>query len=44
MGANKWTIATYFQFLASDGKRMFMKPSAMRSMADSLKIVLNYKA
>jgi len=23
---------------------MFMKPSAMRSMADSLKIVLNYKA
>ncbi len=20
MGANKWTIATYYQFLASDGK------------------------
>jgi hypothetical protein len=43
MGANKWTIATYFQFLASDGKWMFMKPSAMRRMADSLKIALNYK-
>ena len=44
MDANKWTIATYFQFLASDGKRMFMKPSAMRRMADSLKIALNYKS
>lgn len=43
MGANKWTVATYFQFLASDGKWMFMKPSAMRRMADSLKIALNYK-
>ena len=44
MDANRWTIATYFQFLASDGKRMFMKPSAMRRMADSLNIALNYKA
>lgn len=44
MDANKWTIATYFQFLASDGKRMFMKPSAMKRMADSLKIALNYKS
>jgi hypothetical protein len=44
MGANKWTVATYFQFLASDGKRMFMKPSAMKRMADSLNISLNYKA
>jgi len=43
MGANKWPIATYFQFLASDGKWMFMKPSIMRRMADSLKISLNYK-
>jgi hypothetical protein len=44
MGANKWTITTYYQFLASDGKWMFMKPSIMKRMADSLKIALNYKA
>ncbi len=44
MGANKWTIATYYQFLASDGKWMFMKPSIMKRMADSLKVALNYKA
>jgi hypothetical protein len=43
MGANKWTIATYFQFLASDGRWMFMKPSVMKRMADSLNISLNYK-
>jgi hypothetical protein len=44
MGANKWTIATYYQFLASDGKWMFMKPSIMKRMADSLKVALNYRA
>jgi hypothetical protein len=44
MGANIWTIATYYQFLASDGKWMFMKPSIMKRMADSLKVALNYKA
>lgn len=44
MGASKWTIATYFQFLASDGKWMFMKPSIMKPMAESLQISLNYKA
>ena len=43
MGANKWPIATYFQFLASDGKWRFMKPSVMRKMADSLNVSLNYK-
>ena len=43
MSANEWTIATYYQFLASNGKRMFMKPSTMKRMADSLKIALNYK-
>jgi hypothetical protein len=43
MGANEWTIATYYQFLASNGKWMFMKPSIMKRMADSLKIALNYK-
>jgi hypothetical protein len=44
IGANNWPIATYFQFLASDGRWMFMEPSAMKRMADSLKIALNYKA
>jgi hypothetical protein len=43
MGVNKWPIATYYQFLASDGKWMFMKPLTMKRMADSLKISLNYK-
>jgi hypothetical protein len=43
MNVNKWPIATYFQFLASDGKWMFMKPSIMKRMAESLKISLNYK-
>lgn len=43
MGANEWTVATYYQFLATDGKLMFMKPSIMKRMADSLKIALNYK-
>jgi hypothetical protein len=44
VGANQWTVATYFQFLASDGKWMFMKPTIMKRMSDSLKIALNYKA
>jgi hypothetical protein len=44
IGVNKWTIATYYQFLATDGKWMFMKPSIMKRMADSLKIALNYNA
>ena len=44
MGVTKWTVATYFQFLASDGKCMFMKPTIMKRMAESLKISLNYKS
>jgi hypothetical protein len=44
MEANSWTIATYYPFLASDGKWMFMKPSIMKPMAESLKVSLNYKA
>jgi hypothetical protein len=35
MGANKWPIATYYQFLATDGKWMFMKPTIMKCMAES---------
>ncbi len=44
MGVTKWTVATYFQFLATDGKCMFMKPTIMRRMAETLKISLNYKS
>jgi hypothetical protein len=40
---NHWTIATYYQFLATDGEWMFMKPVVTRRMADSLNIALNYK-
>ena len=43
MGVSKWTVATYFQFLATDGKWMFMKPTIMKRMADSLKISLDYR-
>jgi hypothetical protein len=43
LGVNKWPIATYYQFLASDGRWMFMNPLVMKRMADSLKISLNYR-
>ena len=43
IGASKWTVATCYQFLASDGKWMFMKPAVMKCMAESLKVSLNYK-
>jgi hypothetical protein len=43
MGANKWTVATYYQFLATNGKWMFMKPKVTQRMAESLNIALNYK-
>jgi len=43
IGANKWPLATYYQFLASHGSWMFMKPSIMKRMADSLNLSLNYK-
>ena len=43
MGANEWTIATYFQFLATDGKWMLMKRKVTKRMAKSLNIPLNFK-
>jgi hypothetical protein len=43
MNVDKWTIATYYQFLATDGKWMFMKRATMNRMADSLGFSLNYK-
>jgi hypothetical protein len=44
MRASTWPMATYYQFLATDGRWMFMKPSIMKRMAESLKISLNYAA
>lgn len=44
MGCNKWTLATYFQFLATDGAVMFMKPAVMQPMADSVGVALNYQS
>jgi hypothetical protein len=43
MGANKWPVATYYQFLMTDGQCMFMKPRVMQEMAESLKMSLEYK-
>jgi hypothetical protein len=43
IGLNSWPVATYYQFIATDGEWMFMKPTVMQIMADSLKISLNYK-
>ncbi|HWR17050.1 MAG TPA: hypothetical protein VN577_19635 [Terriglobales bacterium] len=39
----KWTIATYFSFLESQGDRMFFKPAPTKCIADSLGFALNYK-
>jgi hypothetical protein len=44
MNVAMWTVATYYQFLATDGKWMFMKPATMHRMADSLGFSLNYKS
>ena len=43
IGACKWTIATYFQFLQTRGGQMFMKPRYAQAIADSLGMSLNYK-
>jgi hypothetical protein len=42
-GIGKWTIATYFQFLLSNGEMMFMKPAVIKSMAETLNVALNYR-
>ena len=40
----KWTIATYYQFLATRGDSMFMKPIVTQRIADSLNFALNYRS
>lgn len=42
IGCSKWTIATYFQFLATRGGMMFMKPQVSKALAASVGISLNY--
>jgi hypothetical protein len=42
--ATSWTAATYFQFLATNGEQMFMKPEVTKKIANSLGIALNYKS
>jgi hypothetical protein len=44
MDSCKWTVATYFQFLQTNGDKMFMKPAVMKPMADSVSISLEYSA
>lgn len=44
IGCLKWTVATYFQFLATDGEAMFMKPMVSKALAASLSVDLLYAA
>jgi hypothetical protein len=44
IGCSKWTVATYFQFLESDGKEMFMKPMVSQAMASAVGLSLLYRS
>jgi hypothetical protein len=41
--SDNWPIATYFNFLATRGEAMFMKPTVSKRLADALGVALNYK-
>ena len=43
IGAAKWTIATYFAFLAFPKEHLFLKPSPTKRMARACSIELNYR-
>lgn len=43
IGAPKWTIATYFRFLAEPETQMFLKPEATKAVADACGFELNYR-
>jgi hypothetical protein len=43
IGAAKWTIATYFSFIAYPQEEMFMKPVATQEAADAGGFELNYR-
>ena len=44
IGCLKWTVATYFQFLATNGDAMFMKPQVSKALAASVGVDLNYSS
>ena len=43
IGAAKWTIATYFRFLAEPETQMFLKPEATKAAAAACGFELNYR-
>jgi hypothetical protein len=43
VGAAKWTIATYFRFLAEPETQMFLKPEATKAAAAACGYELNYR-
>jgi hypothetical protein len=43
IGAAKWTIATYFRFLAEPETEMFLKAEATKAAAEACGIELNYR-
>jgi hypothetical protein len=43
IGAPKWTIATYFRFLAEPETEMFLKPEATKAAAEACGLELNYR-
>lgn len=44
IGAAKWTIATYFPFLAFPTEHMFLKPEATKAIAEACNFDLTYDA
>jgi hypothetical protein len=43
VGVPKWTIATYFRFLAEPETEMFLKPEATKAAAEACGLELNYR-
>jgi hypothetical protein len=43
IGVGNWPVATYFQFLETKGRSMFLKPTVAKRMANSVGVALNYK-
>ena len=43
MGAAKWTIATYFPFLALPNDHLFIKPTPTKRIAEACLVELNYR-
>jgi hypothetical protein len=44
LNASKWTIQTYFPFIAFPDEHMFMKPTVTQLAADAFAFELNYKS